>query len=77
MTDETFNRIVEHVKRYSMPPNPLFPNGLNIDVVVDSSLQPDDIRLGSFGYSSPIRLCEADFIDLSKRLHDVPPWGQL
>lgn len=70
MTDETFGRIAEFVKRNAIPPTEYLPKGFPVKVVVDAALADDKPELLEDPYVH-LRVSKGDFADLKRRLDAV------
>lgn len=71
MTDETFERIKEFVKRNAIPAGEVFERGLPIPVYVSDEVPDDEPDLSDGEYAVGIRLSPADHDDLHRRLKAI------
>jgi hypothetical protein len=66
MTDETYERIRDYVRRNAVPPSDIFPEGLSISVHIDHDLADDEPRLLEQPYIE-LHLSPGDYADLQAR----------
>jgi hypothetical protein len=71
MTDETFERIKEFVKRNAVPAGEVFEKGLSIPVYVSDEVADDEPDLSEGEYAVALRLSPNDFADLGERLKAI------
>lgn len=60
MTDETYTKIVEHVKEHALPPCPPLVAGWGVDIYVDQGRADDDVEFKPHS----ITMSPADYAEL-------------
>lgn len=66
MSDATYGRIMDFVRRNYVPGSPLFPLGVQVKLVIDEDCAPDEPELLETPYLE-LRLCQVDYADLRRR----------